>query len=79
VTRGHSCSNNRRQGRPAGTLDQDRRPDGADLARCFLHHILSLIRPGDFVIVDRLHDDRYACWGGGDLSGATAKVLANLI
>ncbi|MEO1102718.1 MAG: RraA family protein, partial [Pseudomonadota bacterium] len=29
-----------------------------------LHHLLSLVRPGDFVIVDRLHDDRHACWGG---------------
>jgi len=37
-----------------------------------LHHILSLIRPGDFVIVDRLHDDRYACWGGGVTVGAKA-------
>jgi 4-hydroxy-4-methyl-2-oxoglutarate aldolase len=35
-----------------------------------LHHLLSLIRPGDFVIVDRLHDDRYACWGGGVTVGA---------
>ncbi|NTH14401.1 RraA family protein [Agrobacterium rhizogenes] len=37
-----------------------------------LHHLLSLIRPGDFVIVDRLHDDRYACWGGGVTVGAKA-------
>jgi len=37
-----------------------------------LHHILSVIRPGDFVIVDRLHDDRYACWGGGVTVGAKA-------
>ncbi|MEH6775653.1 MAG: RraA family protein [Cereibacter changlensis] len=37
-----------------------------------LHHLLSLLRPGDFVIVDRLHDDRYACWGGGVTVGAKA-------
>ncbi|MEI4472931.1 RraA family protein [Frigidibacter sp. MR17.24] len=37
-----------------------------------LHHLLSLIRPGDFVIVDRLHDDRFACWGGGVTVGAKA-------
>lgn len=43
---------------------------GADST--LLHHLLSLIRPGDFVIVDRLHDDRYACWGGGVTVGAKA-------
>ena len=37
-----------------------------------LHHLLGLLRPGDFVIVDRLHDDRYACWGGGVTVGAKA-------
>ena len=30
-----------------------------------LHHLLTLVRPGDFVFVDRLGDRRYACWGGG--------------
>ena len=30
-----------------------------------LHHALGLLRPGDFVCVDRLGDDRHACWGGG--------------
>jgi len=43
---------------------------GADST--LLHHLLSLIRPGDFVFVDRLHDDRYACWGGGVTVGAKA-------
>ncbi|WP_102225267.1 RraA family protein [Acidimangrovimonas sediminis] len=37
-----------------------------------LHHLLGLLRPGDFVIVDRLHDDRYACWGGGVTVAAKA-------
>ena len=37
-----------------------------------LHHLLSLIRPDDFVIVDGLHDDPYACWGGGMTVGAKA-------
>ncbi|MFD2238259.1 RraA family protein [Aureimonas populi] len=37
-----------------------------------LHHLLGLLRPGDFVIVDRLHDDRFACWGGGVTVGAKA-------
>ena len=37
-----------------------------------LHHLLSVLRPGDFVFVDRLHDDRYACWGGGVTVAAKA-------
>jgi len=30
-----------------------------------LHHIVSLIRPGDILVIDRLGDDKYACLGGG--------------
>src|ERR1700710_852325 len=30
-----------------------------------LHHALGLLRPGDILLVDRLGDDRHACWGGG--------------
>jgi 4-hydroxy-4-methyl-2-oxoglutarate aldolase len=30
-----------------------------------LHHAVSVIRPGDFLFVDRLGDDRHACIGGG--------------
>lgn len=37
-----------------------------------LHHLLGILRPGDFVFVDRLHDDRYACWGGGVTVAAKA-------
>ena len=37
-----------------------------------LHHVLSLMRPGDFLIVDRLHDERHACWGGGVTIAAKA-------
>ena len=37
-----------------------------------LHHLLGLLRPGDFVVVDRLRDDRHACWGGGVTVGAKA-------
>lgn len=29
-----------------------------------LHHLTRLVRPGDFVVVDRCGDDRHACWGG---------------
>lgn len=30
-----------------------------------LHHAVSVIRPGDFLFVDRLGDERHACIGGG--------------
>ncbi|MBV1830103.1 RraA family protein [Komagataeibacter sp. AV436] len=45
-----------------------------------LHHAAGLLRPGDILLIDRLGDDRYACWGGGvtaavKASGATAGVV----
>lgn len=45
-----------------------------------LHHAVSCIRPGDFLFVDRLGDDRHACIGGGvafaiKTAGATGVVI----
>jgi 4-hydroxy-4-methyl-2-oxoglutarate aldolase len=45
-----------------------------------LHHALGLLRPGDILVVDRLGDDRHACWGGGvtvaaKAAGATAGIV----
>lgn len=37
-----------------------------------MHHALGLLRPGDFVVVDRLGDDKHACWGGGVTVAAKA-------
>jgi len=37
-----------------------------------LHHALGLLRPGDILVVDRLGDDRHACWGGGVTVAARA-------
>lgn len=37
-----------------------------------LHHALGLLRPGDILVVDRLGDDRHACWGGGVTAAAKA-------
>ena len=34
-----------------------------------MHHAVSLLRPGDMLIVDRLGDDRFACLGGGRTTG----------
>ena len=45
-----------------------------------MHHALGLLRPGDILVVDRLGDDRHACWGGwvtvaAKASGARAGVV----
>ncbi len=45
-----------------------------------LHHALGLLRPGDFVVVDRLGDDRHACWGGGvTIAAKTAGAVGSAI
>jgi regulator of RNase E activity RraA len=41
-----------------------------------LHHALGLLRPGDVLVVDRLGDDRHACWGGAVTIGAKAAGAA---
>lgn len=45
-----------------------------------LHHAMSVVRPGDVVVIDRLGDTRHACLGGGvafaaKIAGAVAVVL----
>lgn len=45
-----------------------------------LHHAISVIRPGDVLVIDRLGDTRHACLGGGvafaaHTAGAIAVVL----
>ena len=45
-----------------------------------LHHALGLLRPGDFVMIDRLGDDRHACWGGGvTIAAKTAGAVGAVI
>jgi regulator of RNase E activity RraA len=51
---------------------------GADST--LLHHALGLLRPGDVLVVDRLGDDRHACWGGvvtlaAKAAGAAAGIV----
>lgn len=41
-----------------------------------LHHALSLLRPGDVLVIDRLGDRKHACLGGGVALGA---VLAGSV
>ncbi|MFK4822773.1 RraA family protein [Ochrobactrum quorumnocens] len=45
-----------------------------------LHYVTGMLRPGDILVVDRMGDDRYACWGGGvtiavKVSGAVAGIV----
>ncbi len=47
--------------RIAGTAVTLRIP-GADST--LLHHVLGLVLPGDFLVIDRCGDIRHACWGG---------------
>jgi regulator of RNase E activity RraA len=45
-----------------------------------LHHALGLLRPGDILVVDRLGDDRHACWGGGvTIAAKTAGAVAGVV
>ncbi len=45
-----------------------------------LHHVLSMIQPGDILVIDRLGDDRHACLGGGVAFAAKAAgVLAVIL
>jgi 4-hydroxy-4-methyl-2-oxoglutarate aldolase len=53
--------------------------------RCFgvdssiVHYAVSAAEPGDVIIVDRLGDMRYACWGGGVALGAHVKGIAGAV
>lgn len=44
-----------------------------------LHHAVGLVRPGDFLVVDRLGDDRHACWGGGVTVAAKAAGVVGAV
>jgi len=41
-----------------------------------LHHAVSVARPGDFLVVERLGDERHACWGGMVTHAAAIAGLA---
>ena len=49
-------------------------PDSA-----LLHHVMGLVRPGDFLIVDRCGDERHACWGGFMATAAKACGIAGVV
>jgi 4-hydroxy-4-methyl-2-oxoglutarate aldolase len=53
--------------------------------RCFgtdsaiVHYAVDIAQPGDVIVVDRLGDRRYACWGGGVTNGAIAKGIVGAV
>jgi len=44
-----------------------------------LHHAMSLLRPGDVLVIDRCGDTRFACWGGVINQAAKAIQLAAVV
>ncbi|MBD9492225.1 RraA family protein [Ensifer sp. ENS11] len=45
-----------------------------------LHHATGLLRPGDILVIDRLGDDKYACWGGGvTVAAKAAGAVAGIV
>ena len=45
-----------------------------------LHHALGLLRAGDILVVDRLGDDKHACWGGGvTVAAKAAGAVAGIV
>lgn len=44
-----------------------------------LHHVLGRVRPGDFLIIDRHGDCRYACWGGIVTLAAKVQGVAGAV
>lgn len=44
-----------------------------------LHHTLTLLRPGDVLVIDRLGDQKHACLGGGVALGAVLAGAAGAI
>lgn len=61
----------------AGTAFTVRIP-GADSAT--LHYALTMVRPGDILVIDRAGDDSHACWGGvvtnaAKLCGVAAAII----
>lgn len=63
--------------RVAGTAVTLKIP-GADST--LLHHLMGLVRPGDFLVIDRCGDTHHACWGGvitnaAKLGGVVGAVI----
>lgn len=44
-----------------------------------VHHVLSLMREGDILVIDRLGDTEIACWGGGVNHAAKLRGIAGVV
>ena len=45
-----------------------------------LHHALGMLRKGDILVVDRLGDNKHACWGGGvTVAAKSAGAVAGVV
>ena len=44
-----------------------------------LHHVLGLLRPGDILFIDRMGDDKHACFGGGTAAAAKASGATGVV
>ncbi|MCQ4161628.1 RraA family protein [Roseomonas sp. GC11] len=64
------------EARVAGTAVTLRMPH-ADST--LLHHAMSLVRPGDFLVIDRAGDTRHACWGGVITNAAKLAGVAGAV
>jgi 4-hydroxy-4-methyl-2-oxoglutarate aldolase len=53
------------------------RVHGTDSA--IVHYAIDIAEPGDVVVVDRLGDRRYACWGGGVSLAAHVKGIVGAV
>lgn len=65
------------EARVAGTAVTLRLPHADSV---LLHHAMALVRPGDFLVIDRCGDERHACWGGvvtnaAKLAGVVGVVI----
>lgn len=74
-------------------MDPELRPIGSRFAFCgpavtvrvfgvdssILHYAIDIAQAGDVVVVDRLGDRRYACWGGGVALAAHTKGIAGAV
>ncbi len=44
-----------------------------------VHYAIDIAQPGDVIVVDRLGDRRYACWGGGVSLAAHVKGIVGAV
>lgn len=50
-----------------------------DRTSTLLHYLLGLVRPGDFIVIDRLGDCEHACVGGGIAVAAKVAGVAGIV